>query len=504
LARVIESWHLKLGVSNLRTFVRGLRQFVGRHGGLCPSGLDFSWASGCSGTDIMFKALGALSNYWQSAFGLQVGFPCAFKCEADPRKREFLRSQFDAKIIFEKVEDLLNQRAVNTIDGSCQFVPYSRGFASGFSCTSRSSASVHASRNVNCVQRGTEATGLTYRACADYVFRSGQEIAILENVAKLEEKGDGDLSDAEYIVMDFTQHDYACVPIKFDAACYGSWPHRLRLYFVAIKGNTELNRARLRQMQAWLSCMAIGPGAAEDVIMTESELEAWYGTRGSPPAKRTRQDDTLKDRAFKMEHMEIFAAAGVTWPPTFSKYDGAIDYRGMSNRMKECAYFYHEAFPTQADELGDWVAVNLNESLGRTMGYPAQAEGRLKNPWVRPQLGTLTGSSRWCVRRQQTATSVPQIRLLTGVEAMRCIGWDLSFWAQLGHANLPAAVDDDLLTNMAGNAFSAYRFCPVAACVMAAFGFGSGDFAMAPAVLDRMEPDARQNPDSSSDLSDSD
>jgi hypothetical protein len=57
---------------------------------------------------------------------------------------------------------------------------------------------------------------------------------------------------------------------------------------------------------------------------------------------------------------------------------------------------------------------------------------------------------------------------------------------------------------MAGNAFSAYLFCPVAACVMAALGLGSGDFAMAPAVLDRMEPDARQNPDSSSDLSDSD
>eukprot|EP00972_Heterocapsa_arctica_P071770 10600088-Heterocapsa_arctica.AAC.1 len=58
-----------------------------------------------------------------------------------------LQSQFDSNIIFEKVEELSKQRAVNTIDGKAIDVPFSRGWASGFSCASRSSRSVNSAKN---------------------------------------------------------------------------------------------------------------------------------------------------------------------------------------------------------------------------------------------------------------------------------------------------------------------------------------------------------------------
>ena len=99
---------------------------------------------------------------------------------------------------------------------------------------------------------------MTYRACADYVFRSDQDIAVLENMTKLEEKGDEQASDAEFTVQDFKQHGHSCLAVKSDAADYGSWPRRQRLYFVVWKGDAGLNKARLRQMQAWMACVAVG------------------------------------------------------------------------------------------------------------------------------------------------------------------------------------------------------------------------------------------------------
>lgn len=49
---------------------------------------------------------------------------------------------------------------------------------------------------------------------------------------------------------------------------------------------------------------------------------------------------------------------------------------------------------------------------------------KIKIPWRKGILGTLTGSSKWLIRYKYNDWSPVQCRLLKGVEAMQVIGWD--------------------------------------------------------------------------------
>ncbi len=57
------------------------------------------------------------------------------------------------------------------------------------------------------------------------------------------------------------------------------------------------------------------------------------------------------------------------------------------------------------------------------------------------------------------------VRLMTGVEAMRAIGWDTGDWRTESDT-----YGDDLLRSLAGNAFSCYQIGPVLAATFASFG----------------------------------
>ena len=96
-----------------------------------------------------------------------------------------------------------------------------------------------------------------------------------------------------------------------------------------------------------------------------------------------------------------------------------------------------------------------------------------KNPWKGPDLGTMVGSSKWCLRRLLTRGDLV-IRMMTGIEAMRAIGWELEDWvfhAGRGPASIyQNGITDELLLNLAGNAFSSYAFGPVAAATLACMG----------------------------------
>jgi hypothetical protein len=88
-----------------------------------------------------------------------------------------------------------------------------------------------------------------------------------------------------------------------------------------------------------------------------------------------------------------------------------------------------------------------------------------RNPW-KSVLPTMVGSSKFVIRIVD-ATGLLTIRQLTGVEAMRCIGWDICDWKE---DPLRAGHPDSLLRNLAGNAFSAFAVAPLIAAVVAVQG----------------------------------
>ncbi len=91
----------------------------------------------------------------------------------------------------------------------------------------------------------------------------------------------------------------------------------------------------------------------------------------------------------------------------------------------------------------------------------------MRSPWRFPTCGTLTGHTRFLVRRQDPADGSHTVRLMSGVEAMRAIGWDLGDWR--GPPGGGGKFKDGLLRSLAGNAFSGYQAGPILAATMASF-----------------------------------
>ena len=127
--------------------------------------------------------------------------------------------------------------------------------------------------------------------------------------------------------------------------------------------------------------------------------------------------------------------------------------------MAECAYLFHTAFPIGAFEYGQWQSVDLQPTMSRSLGFQNTvkmdenlADAAIRNPWTRGgALNTITGSSRFLLRKKSAVGDDPIVRLMTGVEAMRAMGWDVQHYH---HATLPLdASQHDVLATLAGRAF---------------------------------------------------
>ena len=472
LAQCIVLWHRRLGMKAQRMFVQGLRALKQS---LSKSRDDtFYWGTACSGTDVMHHVCRHLSSHWQHCYDQSIEFQGAFCCERDSQKRGFLSSQFSPEVMFADAHELKHTKAVNLASGEPCIIPYVNGFAFGFSCTGRSPANRRASHNVNCIQpkRMDVSTSNTYEAGVAFIERARPDIVIMENVKELDQRIDDAPSDAEFILEELRAKGYSAISVTFNAANYGAWCNRTRIYFLAYEGYTRLNDRRLQQAREFLECMEVGPGVAADVILEVDEL-AEYLPDAERRKKKPREDS--RDQ-YKSEHMDIFASCSLEWPPKMNEDDGAIDYTGMTLRMKEVTWFLHQNFAHAPKHLGEWEAVDVNENLKRLLVFPPADGEPLKNPWRFPLCGTITGNSKWLVRRVQPDGSTI-VRLLSGVECMRAMGWDLLDWADDTAPGIDPCLNDELLKNMAGNAFSGYAFGPVVAVGLAcrAMQFDVGD-----------------------------
>ena len=122
----------------------------------------------------------------------------------------------------------------------------------------------------------------------------------------------------------------------------------------------------------------------------------------------------------------------------------------MSRRSQDTAYLLQMAFP-----MGDKPVefFDANPSLKRLMGPDFE-----RNPWMGPHGPTITGSGTIMMRRKMDIPDSIQVRHLAGVEVMQMSGWDVSQFISTSIADLPTST---LLSNLAGNAFSAFACLPL-------------------------------------------
>jgi hypothetical protein len=182
----------------------------------------------------------------------------------------------------------------------------------------------------------------------------------------------------------------------------------------------------------------------------------WGDGAADYKAKRVREGEGWVDK-----HMEIFREQGYPWPPKSSP-DITEIAETFGNRAAESVYFVNAHFkPTP----GKWEFYEANHTLERNLRWPPPDGKALLNPW-RQQCTTLTGQSKIVVRRLQGDSL--ELRALHPLEAFRLIGWDLCDWKEPIWSQ---DVTAELLTSLAGNAFSGFAVSPVIIASLGAFGY---------------------------------
>lgn len=359
LAQCIAMWYGSLSASLSRLVIKGLQGFADRFSDV----RGFDLATACSGTDIVHRVLRRACMHFKHAYNIDIKVSNSFSCEKDLQKVAFIKSQHDPSKIFMDVVDLSKAKAWDHVTSSSQLVPFAAGFAVGFSCVSRSPANQHSVRNVGCIQNkaADSASSITYEGSKQYIKVATPQLITLENVKELEQVDTDDAeaeSDADVIMAEMREVGYAMGMVRFDAADYGSWPRRIRLYFYGFFGDTVANRARVRLVKRLMMAMEIKPGAAEEVLLDDEQRQEWtFEGELERAAKKAKRGASQSDSrvGYKGEHMEIFASVGVDWPPTLDPKVG-IDFTGMTGRMQEVAWLVVHAFPCLPEHIGVWQA----------------------------------------------------------------------------------------------------------------------------------------------------
>ena len=160
---------------------------------------------------------------------------------------------------------------------------------------------------------------------------------------------------------------------------------------------------------------------------------------------------------YKDEHLKIFSACNIEWPPQFSDCSTILDGSQMYVRVHEVAYFMHLNYPPTVGNYngGSIQFTDGNISLKRLVSFDeAGCKVGAKNPWC-ANCPSLTSKSQIICRWLDANLKVVKVYQLSGMELMFMIGW-------------PKARRDDLLPYsydtlgaLAGGAFNGFSIIPL-------------------------------------------
>ena len=273
LRTALEHW---IGVKSAarHRVVKGLQIFARDHS-------TFTFASGCSGSDLYAMCLKECAAYFHESFEVSMEFPILFAADRDSGVQRWLQEQFEAEdlpLLMGDIGDCMQFKAPNVrAGGRPTLVPFPDGWTCGFSCLSKTPLNKKRKSNKACIQNRDmeQQTTETYYKCRDFMCRARPTWSFLENVTNLDEVDeDMECSDGEWILQDLRSENFAVVDMNLNSAAHGSWPCRSRKTFIALDGNTAQNRQTLELAQGLIKAMQIPWRlAAEDVMFNAEQWE---------------------------------------------------------------------------------------------------------------------------------------------------------------------------------------------------------------------------------------
>lgn len=428
-------------------------------------------ATACSGTDIVIKVFESAGRVLSHLHGIEnFRADHVMSVEIEEKKRAFIRSQFAADfpsmLLLKDVEALKGHRAYCHIAERKRLIPYSHIFTAGFSCTSVSTLNNARAANASSIQLQTScATADSFYNILEHIRSMSPMVVVLENVKELLNITAGlPQSDGDFVLAQLHSLGYWAAWFVLDAEKYGSIARRRRVYFLAAhlqQGMEQLHDQVTMLATNLIASMETGPGQVHQFVSLTSgsqhDRSADQAEEDEPPAKVAKRSANV---SFGMEHLEIYADAGMSWPPDISQLK-ELETSGFTQRQLEVVYYLHTKWP--ASKTTPPRFVDVNSSLSRLVTNKSESYC----PWSE-EAPTLTSQSTLAIRYIATDNKQLVIRAVTGLELLNIIGWSSDMWAK----STPAAItsDNNLLTSLSGNAFSAFAVVPAIITALAAAG----------------------------------
>ena len=331
------------------------------------------------------------------------------------------------------------------------------------------------------MQVGKGKTSQSFEQLYAYILQALPHIVILENLREIFTQGDAAVtSDGVYVLQQMAAAGYKVVTyFTVSAPDHGSPASRFRIFYVclrvlqAVSGNAEGPLADFAQATHEAVRALEVSRFAHDLIKSmsapasdpEEFLERPLAAVLELENARDHDDEIAKraknnpKEQYKEEHMTIFMASRLKWPPVATDFSNAphIMPHGMSQRVLEVAIICHRLYEKTAltREPSSVQFLDANNTLTRILHWDDEAGAATSKDVWKDLVPTLTQRSTILVRYVDDQRKVTDIRVLEGRELMFLIGFPQ------GKKDLLDGFTSRELSSLAGNAFSAFSIGPV-------------------------------------------
>ena len=340
-------------------------------------------ASGCSGTDLFKFGLDAANNYWKGNFNMEIAVDHVFSVDHDPGKQKWLLDHFSLSYLFKEMKEVAKGWAYDLRSKRYVHVPRSNLWIFGFECDSISSYNVNASENRCCAQDFSDKTGSSLGYALAYEEWGGPEWIIIEIVRNVFTKPkDGSSSVYEVILALMNRRGIFISPETLWAQKYGPANSRGRVWILCQKIATSAidQTAKSFTPPGWAADASAmlkdleRPALPLERFLVGPEDEERILNSGDPRFQPNKvvvpqgpANKKVKGEDYKAKHLEVFAAAEITWPPDWSSRPILRHrVRHLTERQKEIVFFYTVVHERSAASAGVETShdINLNITWG--------------------------------------------------------------------------------------------------------------------------------------------
>ena len=402
-----------------------------------PEPVVLTVGTACSGSELYLTALPLLQRELGRLLGKGVRFVHMWSCEKHPAKRAWIVDNFHPPKLFGDITRLADAGGCyDYMSQALQKVDPVDILIAGTSCKDASRLNPHHADRLNAVDARTHSTGSTFSGLMELVRKlSGTcRLVFLENVTSL---GDRDRatgrSNLDGVADAMRGAGYMFVCRAFSAEDMGLPVCRPRLYMAGSLGACETSSQSVAD-QIIDGIVAVAPRLHLDMLLLP-EYEPLLMMQDWLPDAMGREAAYIPastPAAWEEEHLQQWAGVPDGHIQQVAQELGPnVWARSLSARQRDLLTL---TLSTPGFSRHGSAGIALNKSLGWSHQGTA---GRLHT--------LVPGSVYWMVQRN---------RLLTGVEALRLQGCDISDLEALQ----PGKYKSAFLQDLAGNAFCVYQF----------------------------------------------